>query len=67
VAVAVRGVPGPGGGSEAKPVGIVWIAWHGPRGGHARGFLYAGDREAVRRQATDDALRGVLALLRPGD
>jgi nicotinamide-nucleotide amidase len=67
VAVAVSGVAGPGGGSEAKPVGSVWIAWHGPRGGHARGFLYPGDREAVRRQATDDALRGVLALLRPGD
>ena len=66
VAVSVSGVAGPGGGSEAKPVGTVWIAWQHPGGTRARHFLYAGDRARIRRQATDDALEGILSLLEAG-
>ena len=64
IAVAVTGIAGPGGGSEDKPVGTVWIAWK-RRGGYARAqaFHFDGDREAVRRQTVDHALAGVSGLL----
>lgn len=64
LAVAVTGIAGPGGGSEDKPVGSVWIGWK-RRGGYARAelFHFEGDRDAVRRQTVATALRGVGGLL----
>lgn len=61
VAVAVTGIAGPGGGSPDKPVGTVWIGWK-QRGGYARAevFQFDGDRDAIRRQTVDAALRGLL-------
>lgn len=63
IAVAVTGIAGPGGGSEGKPVGLVWIGWK-RRGGYARAevFHFDGDRDAVRRQTVAAALRGLDAL-----
>ena len=63
VAVAVTGIAGPGGGTEDKPVGTVWIAWK-RRGGYAKAevFHFDGDREAVRRQTVAAALRGLEAV-----
>lgn len=60
IAVAVTGIAGPGGGSEDKPVGTVWIGWK-RRGGyaHAEVFHFEGDRDAVRRQTVAAALRGL--------
>lgn len=61
VAVAVSGVAGPGGGTTAKPVGTVWLAW--ARRGQApatRHDLLGGDRAAVREAAVRIALEGVL-------
>jgi nicotinamide-nucleotide amidase len=60
VAVAVTGIAGPGGGSEDKPVGTVWIGWK-RRGGYARAevFHFDGDRDAVRRQTVERALEGL--------
>lgn len=64
VAVAVTGIAGPGGGSEDKPVGTVWIGWK-RRGGytHAELFHFKGDRDAVRRQTVTQALAGLESLL----
>jgi nicotinamide-nucleotide amidase len=58
--IAVTGVAGPGGGSEDKPVGTVWVAWK-RRGGYARAqvFHFDGDRDAVRRQTVAAALEGI--------
>jgi nicotinamide-nucleotide amidase len=64
VAVAVSGIAGPEGGTAEKPVGTVWFAW--ARKGHAGVDVrtacrhFAGDRDAVRRQAVVAALEGVL-------
>lgn len=59
-AVAVSGIAGPDGGSADKPVGTVWLAWAGPDGVVAERCLFAGDREAVRRQTVERALSGLL-------
>ena len=57
LALAVTGIAGPGGGSEEKPVGTVWIA-AADRGGAAleRRFHFFGDRGGVRRRAAVAAL-----------
>lgn len=61
VAVAVSGIAGPAGGSAEKPVGSVWIAWAWPdRRVSARYFHFDGNREAVRRAAVAEALKGLL-------
>ncbi len=64
VAVAVTGIAGPTGGTPAKPVGLVWIAWT-YRGGNpqCRRFLFRGDRAAIRRQSVEVALQGLIDLL----
>ncbi|WP_060484472.1 CinA family protein [Pseudomonas sp. NBRC 111123] len=61
-AVAVSGVAGPDGGSPAKPVGTVWLAW--ADGSHVSSECrhFDGDREAVRRQTVTAALDGLLQL-----
>jgi len=63
VAVAVTGIAGPGGGSEDKPVGTVWVGWK-RRGGYTRAevFRFHGDRDAVRRQSVAAALAGLETL-----
>lgn len=63
--VGVTGIAGPGGGTPSKPVGLVWIAWAG-RGGviHTLGERFEGDRAAVRRQAIEAALDGLIRLAR---
>jgi len=64
VAVAVTGIAGPGGGTEDKPVGTVWIAWK-RRGGYPQehAFAFDGSRDAVRRKTVAEALQGLERLL----
>ncbi|MGH8282563.1 MAG: nicotinamide-nucleotide amidase [Gammaproteobacteria bacterium] len=60
LAVAVSGIAGPTGGSPDKPVGLVWIAWAWPDGkATVKRFQFAGGREAVRRMAVAEALKGL--------
>lgn len=66
--IGITGVAGPGGGSEAKPVGTVHIALAGPAAGEARGeaegaletehrkIRFPGDRERVRWFSSQFAL-----------
>ncbi|WP_428562699.1 MAG: CinA family protein [Solidesulfovibrio sp. DCME] len=66
VAVAISGVAGPAGGTPQKPVGTVWLAWHGPDGVAVKRFQFDGDRLAVKRQAVREAMAGVLSMARGG-
>lgn len=63
LAVAISGVAGPGGGTPAKPVGMVCLAW-ARRGqpSRVRTLQLPGDRTAVRRQCVIHALRGLVEL-----
>ena len=64
LAVAVTGIAGPGGGTDDKPVGTVWIAWKRRAGyTHAELFHFDGDRDAVRRCTVMAALQGLEPLL----
>ena len=63
VSVAVTGVAGPGGGTEDKPVGLVFVHACGPDGEEARRTELPGDREMVRGRATAAALHLVRRLL----
>ena len=63
VAVSVSGIAGPGGGTTTKPVGMVCFGW-AARDGKVRTATqyFQGDREAVRYQAVQYALQGVLQM-----
>lgn len=57
-ALAVSGIAGPGGGSEAKPVGTVCFGLARADGRtEAWTCRFAGDRDAVRRAAVAEGLR----------
>ena len=60
VAYSVTGVAGPGGGTEEKPVGLVYIAVETPHATRVEKRLFIGDRAAIRQSAT----QAVLNLLR---
>ena len=47
-ALAVTGVAGPGGGSESKPVGSVYIAIADDAGAHTEHRRFLGDRQRIR-------------------
>jgi nicotinamide-nucleotide amidase len=55
-ALAVTGVAGPGGGSEEKPVGTVWVAIADAAGTQATHRRFLGDRQRVRVFTTQMAL-----------
>lgn len=63
VAVATTGLAGPGGGTEDKPVGLVFVHAIGPEGEESRRTELPGDREMIRGRATAGALHLVRHLL----
>ncbi len=63
ISLSISGIAGPTGGSPDKPVGTVCFAWCRRDGAPTtERRCFAGDREAVRRQAVIHALEGLLAL-----
>lgn len=60
IAVSVTGLAGPGGDEYGNPVGRVFIGYCDESVSESREFTFDGDRERVRRQAAEAALKLVL-------
>lgn len=56
VALAITGVAGPGGGTDDKPVGTVWIGIATLDGVNAQKLKFGGDRAEIRTRASQAAL-----------
>ena len=61
--IAVTGIAGPGGGSEEKPVGTVFIAWQNKKGFREIERLnLSGDRNQIRKQTVIKSITRVLGV-----
>jgi nicotinamide-nucleotide amidase len=63
IALSTTGVAGPGGGSEAKPIGTVWIGLARRDGSDARLFKFSGDRGRVINGGAQSALKWLRMVL----
>ncbi len=57
MAVSTTGIAGPTGGTPMKPVGLVFICVFSSKASVSSRNLFSGDREAVRIQSAEAALR----------
>lgn len=55
--LATTGIAGPDGGSDSKPVGLVFIACAFDEGVVVKRHIFTGNRQQIRSQATEEALR----------
>ena len=61
LAVSLTGIAGPDGGSDEKPVGLVWFGLATKNGVRTEKAIFRGDRARVREQAVIHAL-GMLTI-----
>jgi nicotinamide-nucleotide amidase len=61
--VGITGVAGPGGGTEQKPVGLVYIALAGEEGTQVVERNFPGDRQRIRQFASEQALEMIRRAL----
>jgi PncC family amidohydrolase len=59
--VAITGIAGPDGGTEAKPVGLTYVAVADEAGVEVRRLLWSGERSANKRDSAGAALELLLA------
>jgi nicotinamide-nucleotide amidase len=62
-AVSVTGIAGPGGGTEEKPVGLVYFHAETPEASKAGFFSFPGDRDSIRRRSVVASLHLLRRLL----
>lgn len=57
IGLSITGIAGPGGGSDIKPVGLVYIALDDGLASIVEHHVFEGDREDIRHAAVGTALR----------
>ncbi len=62
-AIGITGIAGPTGGSEDKPVGLVFIGIDSDIGCRIKRFVFSRDRQHIRQRAAHEALRGLWKTL----
>ena len=60
VAVSVTGLAGPGGDEYGNPVGTVFVGYSDAHLTEVKRFLFSGDRESIRKQTAEEALKLIL-------
>jgi PncC family amidohydrolase len=63
IGLAVTGIAGPGGGTAEKPVGTVYLGLSDGKGLFARKYRFHGNRQEIKRQTADAALRFAVEYL----
>lgn len=64
ISVSVTGIAGPGGGTDTKPVGLVYIGCaSNDVSANAKAFNFEGSREKIRNQTVEQALRELISIL----
>ena len=58
-AIATTGIAGPGGGSQEKPVGLVYIGIGTPQGITVHKEIFIGDRTSIRKSVAERAIQYV--------
>lgn len=66
IGIGITGIAGPGGGSEAKPVGLVYVAMATVEGCEVRRFQFPGDRIMIRHLSAQAALDMIRRMLIKG-
>lgn len=64
VSIAISGIAGPTGGTEEKPVGLVWFAWSIDGRIETYSEIFDGDRNTVREQAVVTVIDKLLDKLK---
>ena len=56
IGVSITGIAGPGGGTQEKPVGLVYIALSSKDGTECKKFNFSGNRKENKKSSADAAL-----------
>ncbi len=63
--LSTTGIAGPDGGTNEKPVGLVWLAVAGPDETRTKKCLFSGGREDIRTQAAQTVLALLMDAAKP--
>ena len=61
--LSITGIAGPGGGTEEKPVGLVYIGLAHPQGVEIKKYQFVGSRESIRNMSVETALNMIRLYL----